>query len=351
VPDESTIRKVTRRIGAETVSELTRALILKATGEQRFRARAVRIDSTVIEADNHLRDRRRPGVRRRARAGPRGPQARCAERKRRVRDRSRAMGRRLRSISRTIRRRSGAAKSQVLVLTAQTGELLQESVKEARKLAAVASFKARGRGAQAKLGQTPKLEQLADRWEKVVAQIQLRVNEEPITNRLVSLADADATPIPQGQARQAQRVRPRHSVRRGDENTRGAARADPAGTHRAEKPRRERVAARHRRRAPAARAQAARGRPRRWLHARADQQQPGRPGARAGVHLRPQQPGSRRTQRRLQRYRTGSEGRISHLKRAYGLSRSRLKGHDGQRIWTEWSILAYALDTLAVRAA
>src|SRR3989442_14208516 len=51
VPDESTVRKLTRRIGAETVSELTRALIAKATREKRFRPRAVRIDSTVIEAD------------------------------------------------------------------------------------------------------------------------------------------------------------------------------------------------------------------------------------------------------------------------------------------------------------
>jgi len=46
-----------------------------------------------------------------------------------------------------------------------------------------------------------------------------------------------------------------------------------------------------------------------------------------------QQPGSRRTQRRLQRYRTGAEGRISHLKRGYGLDRSRLKGDQGQQIW------------------
>ena len=51
VPDESTVRKLTRRIGAETVAELTRALIVKATREKRFRPRAVRIDSTVIEAD------------------------------------------------------------------------------------------------------------------------------------------------------------------------------------------------------------------------------------------------------------------------------------------------------------
>ena len=62
-----------------------------------------------------------------------------------------------------------------------------------------------------------------------------------------------------------------------------------------------------------------------------------------------QQPGSKRTQRRLRRYRTGAEGRISHLKRRYGLDRSRLKGDEGQQIWTEWAILAYNADTLAVR--
>ncbi len=63
-----------------------------------------------------------------------------------------------------------------------------------------------------------------------------------------------------------------------------------------------------------------------------------------------QEHGSRRTNRRLQRYRTGKEGRISHLKRRYGMGRSRLKGHEGQQIWTEWAILAYDADTLAVRA-
>ena len=61
------------------------------------------------------------------------------------------------------------------------------------------------------------------------------------------------------------------------------------------------------------------------------------------------QPGSRRTRKRQARYRTGAEGRISHLKRGYGLRRSRLKGDDGQQIWTGWAILAYNLDTLAIR--
>ena len=61
------------------------------------------------------------------------------------------------------------------------------------------------------------------------------------------------------------------------------------------------------------------------------------------------EPGSRRTSKRRARYRTGIEGRISHLKRGYGLRRSRLKGDDGMRTWTGWAILAYDLDTLAIR--
>jgi hypothetical protein len=60
--------------------------------------------------------------------------------------------------------------------------------------------------------------------------------------------------------------------------------------------------------------------------------------------------GSERTDRRLAKFRVGAEGRISDLKRRYGMNRSRLKGHRGQRTWTAWAILAYDLDTLAIRA-
>jgi len=62
-----------------------------------------------------------------------------------------------------------------------------------------------------------------------------------------------------------------------------------------------------------------------------------------------QAPASKRTTRRLRRYRTGEEGRISHLKPRYGLDRSRLTGDEGRQIWTDWAILAYNTDMLAVR--
>ena len=120
------------------------------------------------------------------------------ERTARVRDRSRSMGRKLRALTRTIRRRSGEAKAEVLALTEQTGELLQRSITEARKLAQLARRRARGRGAGAKRRAAERLEELADRCEKVAAQIRQRVKGEPIPDRLVSLADPDARPIRKG---------------------------------------------------------------------------------------------------------------------------------------------------------
>jgi hypothetical protein len=52
------------------------------------------------------------------------------------------------------------------------------------------------------------------------------------------------------------------------------------------------------------------------------------------------EPGSKnRTQRRPRRYRAGAEGRVSHLKRRYGLDRSWLKDDQGRQIWTDCVIL------------
>jgi len=200
VCDESTVRKLTRRVGQETVNEIIRALIESAVREKRFKARAVRIDSTVIEADiKYPTDAglAAQGVKALAREGRKLANA-IGQAGVGVRDRSRSMGRRLRAISRTIRRRSGEAKAEVLNLTGQTGELLTRSVKEARRLAARARRSARGRGAQAKLRASARLDELADRCEKVAAQIVKRVRGEKITDRLISLSDPDARPIRKG---------------------------------------------------------------------------------------------------------------------------------------------------------
>ena len=352
VPDESTVRKLTRRIGVETVAEMTRALIVKATREKRFRARAARVDSTVTEADvKYPTDAglASAGVRTLARESRKLARL-IGEQPRRVRNRSRAMGRKLRAISRTIRRRSGEAKEEVLKLTAETGELLERSVKEARRLAAVARRRARGRGAKAKLKAAAAMEEMADRCEKVVRQIRQRVAGEPIKDRIVSLHDPDARPIRKGKLGKPTEFGFVSQLAEVTENTKPGARGVilPAST--APGNPQEVVLF------PDTVAELTRlGLTPREVALDAGFQ-PGPTNA-ALEHLAPktvfiagrQQPGSKRTQRRLRRYRTGQEGRISHLKRRYGLDRSRLKGDQGRQIWTEWAILAYNTDTLAVR--
>ena len=346
------MRKLTRRLGPETVSELTRGLIAKATRERRFRPRAMRIDSTVVEADvRYPTDSglASHGVRALARNARRLAKQ-IGEKRARVRDRSRAMGRRLRGITRTIRHRSGEAKAEVLKLTAETGELLERSISEARRLAKIARSGARGRGAQAKLGAAKRLEQLADRCEKVAAQIRQRLAGEPITDRIVSLADPDARPIRKGKLGKPNEFGYVTQLAEVTENTKRGARGliCPASTT-AGNPQENTLL-------PATVKELGRlGIAPREL-ALDGGFQPG-PTNEALKELEPervfisgrQEPGSRRTNRRLQRYRTGEEGRISHLKRRYGMGRSRLKGAEGQRIWTEWGILAYNADTLAIR--
>jgi IS5 family transposase len=321
--------------------------------ERRFRPRAVRIDSTVVEADvKYPTDAGLASHGVRALAGEgRKLAGRIGAKKQRVRDRSRALGRRLRAITRTLRRRSGEAKSEVLRLTAETGKLLERSVREARRLAKLARAKARGRGAKAKLKAAAGLEQLAERCERVARQIRQRVAGEPIKERLVSLSDPDARPIRKGKLGKPNEFGYVTQLAEVTENTRRGARGLilPAATtpgNPQENALLPQTVAEMQRLSIEPREVALDG-----------GFVPG-PTNTSLAELEPervfisgrQQPGSRRTQRRLQRFRTGAEGRISHLKRGYGLRRSRLKGQGGQRIWSEWAILAYDLDTLAVRA-
>ena len=347
VPDESTVRKLTRRLGAEVVHELTREVIQKARREKRFRPRAARIDSTVVEADvRYPTDSglASDGVRALAREG-RKLAVKIGAKRTAVRDRSRAAGRRLRALTRSMRRRSGQAKEEVLELTKQTGELLAKSVKEARRLAAEARRRARGRGAKAKLKAARKLEELADRCEKVTEQITKRVNGETITDRLVSLWDPDARPIRKGKLSQPNQFGYVDQLCEITANTKPGARGfilppqsqignlteDTLLPDTAEQLKQLQVKLREVMLDGAFHP----GPSNSALEDLADT-----------VHITGRQEhGSRRTRRRRQRYRTGAEGRISHLKRGYGLRRSRLKGNEGHQIWDGWATFTYNADT------
>ncbi|MCA1697365.1 MAG: transposase [Actinobacteria bacterium] len=353
VPDESTVRKLTRRLGPEVIDEITRAVIGKACRETRFRARAVRIDSTVVEADVRYPSDAvlaLQGARALAREG-RKLRALVRGKGTRVVDRSRQIGRTVRAISRTLARRAGRRTEQVIELNAKAGRAMARSLGEARRLAAQLRASARGRGAQAKLRAARALDELAGRCERVVRQIEQRLAGQPIKDRLVSLADPDARPIRKGKLGKPNEFGYVAQIAEVTQNTRRGARgyvlpAPSAVGNVGENtllPETVSELERLRLKPREVALDGAFGQ-----HKSNEQLAPLDP-ERVFVSGR-QEPGSRRTRKRLQRYRTGAEGRISHLKRGYGLRRSRLKGQEGQRIWTGWGILAYNLDTLAVHS-
>ena len=346
VPEESTVRKLTRRLGAETVNEITRAVLVKAKRETRFVGRAVRVDSTVIEADVRYSSDAMlalQGTRALAREGAKlaGMLKGSATK---VRDRSRSVGKVVRAISKTLARRTGEAKAQVIELNARAGAQIARSAREARRLAAQAKQAARGRGARAKLRAAVKLEELTGRCEKVASQIARRSRGQKITDRLVSIADPDARPIRKGKLGKMTEFGYVAQIAEVTPNTRRGARGFVL---------------------PAATAEGNPGEntllptimteldrlgitPRELVGDGGFQPGPTCDALPAGTRVflsGRHEPGSRRTRKRQARYRTGCEGRISHLKRRYGLGRSRLKGHDGQQTWTGWAILAYNLDT------
>jgi IS5 family transposase len=354
VADESTVRKLTRRLGAGVVNEITRVVIETARRQKRFRPRAVRIDSTVVEAD----------VRYPTDSGLALDSARVLAREARkvlakvgrdagrVRDRSRAIGRRVRAMSRTLGRRTGERKQQVLEFTAQAGKLVERSIREAKRLVTIARRRARGRGAKAKLRQINGLEIFIARAERVAEQIRKRMRGERIGDRVVSIFDPDARPIRKGKLGKPNEFGFVTQICEVTENTKTRARGliIPATTqigNPAEDTLLPDTVAELERLGIAPREVALDGG---FNTSPTTQTLESLEPERTFIAGR-QQPGSRRTQRRLARYRTGSEGRISHLKRGYGLRRSRLKDHDGMQTWTGWSILAYNLDTLAIRAS
>ena len=230
---------------------------------------------------------------------------------------------------------------------------MERSIREAKRLVVVARRRTRGRGAGAKLRQIERLETFIERAERVTGQIRKRLRGERIADRLVSIFDPDARPIRKGKLGKPNEFGFVAQICEVTENTKRGARGliIPAGSSDLGNPTEDTLL-------PGTVTELERLgiSPREVALDGAFNLGPTRQALepfepdRTFIAGR-QQPGSRRTQRRLARYRTGTEGRISHLKRGYGLRRTRLKDQHGMQTWTGWSILAYNLDTLAIRTA
>lgn len=248
-----------------------------------------------------------------------------------------------------LRQFCGLSLKQVLKLTGEGGQLVARSIREARRLIARARASARGRGAQRKLAAAARLQRTVDVAETVTRQITKRLTGERVTDRVVSLADPDARPIGKGKLGKRYEFGYVFQLAEVTPNTgRGARGLLLPAASRIGSPNESELLP-----------ETANELSRLGIKPREvaldggfppDASNQAFPGSHVFIAGR-QQPAARRHRKRLASYRVGCEARISHLKRSYGLRRSRLRRHQGARSWAGWAILAYNLDTLAVQAA
>jgi len=194
VPDESTIRKLTRRCGPELIEALNQELLTAAAQRGEVHVERVRADTTVVEAD--IKYPTDSGLLTAAvgRIAVRLHRLRAAGAKVSFTDRTSEARAHQHSIGVWLRRRSDEAKAEVLVITGRLADLATATVIEATK---ALQHKARRRQVRRLLND---LAVLIERTERVIDQVRCRVGgEQPAgATRLVSLHEPDARPIRKG---------------------------------------------------------------------------------------------------------------------------------------------------------
>jgi IS5 family transposase len=376
VPHPTTLIKLTTRCGEAAVAGLNEALWAKAAGQKLLRTARVRADTTVVPAnvsyptDSGLLAR---AIRRIAATGRR-IQAAGGARRTRVRDRSRAAGRRAHAIAAKLRSRAAQARDGKQAVVARvTGELAglaERAAAEAQRLlgnarralrraevtaaalaaaglADAAAGRLRGRLRRA----VDDLAGLLPVTRTLAAQARQRLagTMPDGATRRVSLHDGDARPIARGRLGKPVEFGYKAQVTDNDDGIivdYAVEQGNPAdGPQLA--PAVQRVIKRAGKTPATVTADRSYGEKaiEDDLHGLGVRHvaipRKGKPGkARRAAEHRP-------AFRRAVKWRTGSEGRISTLKRQYGWDRTRLDGTQGARTWAGYGVLAHNLVKIA----
>lgn len=371
-PHPTTLMKLTTRCGSTAVDGLNEALLAKAAEAKLLRTNRIRADTTVVPAnvayptDSGLLAK---AVRRIAATGKRIQAAGGAVRTR-VRDRSRAAGKRAHAVAAKLRWRAALGRDEVqaavLRSTGELAELAESAAGDAERLlvnakravrrakakaAALAAHGERDAAAGRRRGRLVRavndLTKLLAATRQIAAQAQQRLaglTPDGATRR-VSLHDGDARPIAKGRLGKPVEFGHKAQVTDNDDGIvldHTVEQGNPADAPQLA-PAVERVKKRTGRAPGTVTADRGYGEKRVEdnLHDL---------GVRTVVIPRKGKPGTARQAaehrpafRRTIKWRTGSEGRISTLKRGYGWNRSCIDSTEGTRIWTGHGVLTHNL--------
>jgi len=350
VPHPSTLEKITARCGQIAVDALNEALLTKAAEDHLVKLDKVRADTTVIRAnvtypsDAGLLAK---GVSRLAVLSARLRAMGLATRTKQ-RDRRRSLNVRAHAIATWLRRRSDEAKDQVLAITAQMATIAEAALADAVSVAANSArgLRRRGREASGRARATlAELKEVATTLDRVLTQTRQRlVGTMPDSAcRIVSLHDLEARPIRKGRigvpvefGYKAQVLDNSDGLVLGYQLVQGNP-ADAPLLRPAVQRMKDLFG-----KAPKA-LTADRG----YGVAKTDDELAGLGVKRIAIPRKGKISGARRKAesargfRRLVKWRTGSEGRIATLKRAYGWSRTLMDGAAGAATWCAWGVFAH----------
>jgi transposase, IS5 family len=348
VPHPTTLSKLVRRCGPEVIEQLNAALLDKLADDKLLRCRKLRVDTTVVSAnvayptDVGLLARavsKLVTTAKRVQAAGGAPWTR-------IRDRRRAARRRAHEVVQALRSRSGDAKQLVFAVTRQVAAVAAAQLSDAGRIVANAR-RGRGQGAGRRTALVGELQTAIQRTRQLLDQARVRlVGGMPDgATRLVSLHDPDARPIRKGRighpvefgykaqvADNPDGIVCDHTVMLG--NPPDAPLLVPAIGRviaRTHKPPRAVTADRGYGEAGVEREVADLG------VARIAIPRKGRAGPTRQAIERA------RPFRRLVKWRTGCEGRISQLKHHFGWARTLLDGLQGAQLWCGLGVLAHNL--------
>ena len=356
VPHPTTLMKITTRCGDGAVAGLNEALLAKAAAAKLLRTDKVRADTTVVEAavayptDSGLLAK---AIGTMARTVARIKAAGGAKRTR-SRDRRRSAGQRARSIAAKLKLRGEQHRDQAQAAVRRiTGELagiaehtMREAtavIRNARRALRTATGQRKGRLHRA----INDLDTLVGRTEHVVAQARSRLAGvmPESANRLVSLHDVQARPIRKGRLGKPVEFGYKAQI---VDNTDGVIldhTVEIGNPHDAPQlaPAIERITARTGRTPRAVTADRGYG------EASLERDLTDLGVRRVAIPRKGKPTAARREfeHRRAFRdkvkWRTGSEGRINHIKRSYGWNRTELTGVNGARTWCGHGVFAHNL--------
>jgi IS5 family transposase len=350
VPHPSTLEKITSRCGQTAIDALNEALLAKAAQNKVLKVDKVRADTTVVEAnvayptDSGLLAK---GVAKMAVLVAALKLLGLASRTK-ARNRTRSVCRRAHGVAAWLRRRNNDARGEVLAITGELAAIALLSVADARHVAVNARRSLRRAGSQASgraKALVAELEATAATVEVIAAQTRIRLagGVPDGATRVVSLHDGDARPIRKGRLGKPTEFGFKAQVA---DNVDGVVldyrvvKGNPPDTPMLA-PAIARIA-KLTGRVPKA-VTADRGYGEAGVDAELEAMgvarvcipRKGRLGA-ARVHVQ-----ASRGFRRLVKWRTGSEARISCLKRDFGWRRSLSDGLGGAQAWCGWGVLAH----------